>query len=430
MSGEDAGNFGELLRRALEDRRRGSLYRQRRVIRARGGAIVEHDGRRYVNYSSNDYLGLRTHPDVVTAAAEALLKHGAGSGASALVTGYSPAHAATEAALAQWKGTQAAVLLPSGYQANHAAIQTIALAAEAAGRRVRFLLDKLVHASLIDAVRSTALTTARSTGHTGGRSTAFASGGSTALTTGRAGDATMRVFPHNGIDKLARLLEEADADETQVVVTESIFSMDGDAADLRAIAALKRRRPFVLVVDEAHGSGVYGKDGAGYAAECGVAGDVDVFIVTLSKALGSIGGAVCASADFCDALVNFGRAYIYSTSVPPMVPAAVQAALEVLRREPHRQERVRSLSRRVRDALRTAGVTLPDGDSPIIPIILGSEEAAITQANRLIELGLLAMPIRPPTVPRGSSRLRVTLSSEHSDEQVDALISALSKPST
>ena len=406
MSGEDAGNFGELLRKALEDRRRGSLYRQRRVIRAKGSVIVEHDGRRYVNFSSNDYLGLRAHPDVVAASAEALLKHGAGSGASALVTGYSPAHVSAEAALAQWKGKKAAVLLPSGYQANHAAVQTIALAADAAGRRVRFLLDKLVHASLIDAVRSTA------------------------LTIGRAGDAPMRVFPHNGIDKLARLLDEADADETQVVVTESIFSMDGDAADLRAIADLKRRRPFVLVVDEAHGSGVYGKDGAGYAAECGFAGDVDVFVVTLSKALGSIGGAVCASADFCDALVNFGRAYIYSTSVPPMVPAGVQAALDVLRREPHRQERVRSLSRRVRDALRAAGLTLLAGDSPIIPIILGSEEAAVTQGNRLMELGMLAMPIRPPTVPRGSSRLRVTLSSEHTDEQVNALVSALTKPTT
>ena len=403
MSGADAGNFEELLRKVADDRRRASLYRQRRVIRSRGGVVVEQDGRRYVNFSSNDYLGLRTHPDVIAASAGALLKHGAGSGASALVTGYSPAHASAEAALARWKGTQAAVLLPSGYQANHAAVQTIALAAEAAGRRVRFLLDKLVHASLIDAVRSTAHTTRG------------------------ASDAPLRVFPHNGIDKLARLLDEADEDETQVIVTESIFSMDGDAADLRAIAALKRRRPFVLVVDEAHGSGVYGKGGSGYAAECGVAGDVDVFIVTLSKALGSIGGAVCASADFCDALVNFGRAYIYSTSVPPAVPAGVEAALDVLRREPHRQERVRSLSRRVRDALRAAGVALPDGDSPIIPIILGSEEAAITQANRLMELGMLAMPIRPPTVPRGSSRLRVTLSSEHTDEQVDQLLAAILK---
>jgi 8-amino-7-oxononanoate synthase len=329
----------------------------------------------------------------VRAAADATLALGAGSGASALVTGYTSQHNSAERALAAWKGTEAAVLLPSGYQANHAAVQAIVASAEATQRRVRLLLDKLVHASLIDAVRGSA--------------------------------APMRVFPHNGIDKLARLLDEADPDELQVVVTESIFSMDGDAAELRALVELKRRRPFVLVVDEAHGSGVYGKDGAGYAAECGVTGDVDVFIVTLSKALGSIGGAACGTRDFCDALVNFGRAYIYSTSVPPAVPAALEAALAVLRTEPHRQERVRSLSLRVREAVRAAGVALPPGDSPVIPMILGTEDAAVAEAQRLMTLGMLAMPIRPPTVPRGSSRLRITLSSEHSDEQIDALVRAI-----
>jgi 8-amino-7-oxononanoate synthase len=180
-------------------------------------------------------------------------------------------------------------------------------------------------------------------------------------------------------------------------------------------------------VDEAHGSGVYGKDGAGYAAECGVTRDVDVFIVTLSKALGSIGGGVCASTHVADALVNFGRAYIYSTSVPPMVPAVLQAALVVLRREPQRQERARALSRDVRQKLRAGGLALPEGDSPIIPIILGSEDAAMSEANRLMELGMLAVPIRPPTVPRGGSRLRITLSSEHTDEQIHALIQAVSE---
>jgi 8-amino-7-oxononanoate synthase len=363
--------------------------------------VVEVDGRSCVNFSSNDYLGLRAHPDIVRAAADATRTYGAGSGASALVTGYTPLHESAERALAVWKGTESAVLLPSGYQANHAAIQTIARSATSTSRRVRFLLDKLVHASLIDAVRGS--------------------------------DAPMRVFPHNGLDKLQRLLDEADADELQIVVTESIFSMDGDAADLRALVALKhlrqrRQRSFVIVLDEAHGSGVYGKDGAGYAAECGVSDDIDVFVVTLSKALASMGGAVCGSSEFCDALVNFGRAYIYSTNVPPSVPAALAAALDVLRREPHRQERVRSLARHVRDALHAANVTLLPGDSPIIPIVLGSEEAALAEATRLMDAGLLVTPIRPPTVPRGSSRLRVTLSSEHTDEQIDVLVRVLTNP--
>jgi 8-amino-7-oxononanoate synthase len=395
VSGDDAAGLKRLLRKAMDDRRGALLYRQRRVVNLEGSTTVEHDGRRYVNFSSNDYLGLRTHPDVISAGARAVAEHGAGSGASALISGYSPLHASAEAALARWKGTESAILLPSGYQANHAVVQTIARGAEAVGGRVRFLLDKLVHASLIDPVR--------------------------------ASGAPIRVFPHNGIEKLARLLDEADADEVQVVVTESIFSMDGDAADLRALAELKRRRPFVLVVDEAHGSGVYGKDGAGYAGECGVTRDVDVFIVTLSKALGSTGGAVCASTDVSDALVNFGRAYIYSTSVPPMVPAVLQAALDVLRREPQRQERVRARSRHVRQTLRANGLALPDGDSPIIPIILGSEDAAMCEAQRLMERGMLAMPIRPPTVPRGGSRLRITVSSEHTDEQIHALIQAVSE---
>jgi len=388
------------LRNALDKRAASGLLRTRRAIERSSRMAVTADGRPCVDFSSNDYLGLRTHPAVIEAAARATRDHGAGSGASALVTGYSPLHASAERALATWKGTEAAVLLPSGYQANHAAIQTIANSAEAAGRRVRFLLDKLVHASLIDAARASGV--------------------------------PMRVFPHNGVDKLRRLLDEAESDELQVVVTESIFSMDGDAADLRALVALKqlreqRHRSFVLVVDEAHGSGVYGPNGSGYAAECGVANDVDVFIVTLSKALGSIGGAVCASADFCEALVNFGRAYIYSTSVPPSVPAALEAALQVLRDEPHRQQRIRALARSTRDALRSANLKLPAGDSPIIPIILGSEDAAITEASRLLDLGMLAMPIRPPTVPRGTSRLRITLSSEHSDEQIDKLVGALDR---
>ena len=394
----DGGDFKLLLAQALDARRAASLYRQRRLIERATATVASIGGAEYVNFSSNDYLGLRTHPAVVNAAAEAARLHGAGSGASALVSGYTTLHASAERALAAWKGTAASVLLPSGYQANHAAIQTIALAAQSGGRRVRFIIDKLVHASLIDAVQ--------------------ASGGE------------MRVYPHNGIDKLARLLFDADADELQVVVTESIFSMDGDAADLRALVELKRRRPFVLVVDEAHGSGMYGENGSGYAAECGVAGDVDVFIVTLSKALGSIGGAVCGGSELCESLVNFGRAYIYSTNVPPAVPAALHAALDVMRAEPQRQQRVRALARRVREALRDAGANVMDGDSPIIPIVLGTEDAAITESQRLMDAGMLVIPIRPPTVPRGSSRLRITLSCEHTDEQVDALLRALKKPPT
>jgi 8-amino-7-oxononanoate synthase len=260
-----------------------------------------------------------------------------------------------------------------------------------------------VHASLVDAVRGSGM--------------------------------PMRVVPHNSMSKLKRLLEGS-ADEggggggggggaTQVVVTESIFSMDGDAADLAGLAALKRERPFVLVLDEAHAAGVYGENGGGLAAEMGLQSVVDVSIATLSKAIGCLGGAVCGSRAFCVALVNFGRAYIYSTSVPAIIPAAAEAAIGVMRDEPQRQARVRHLARHVREELNKSGLEIPVGDSPIVPVILGDERAALKAAERLAAAGLLALGIRPPTVPRGSSRLRITLSCEHTDDEVARLVAAL-----
>jgi 8-amino-7-oxononanoate synthase len=371
------------------------LLRRRRVVTPIDAVHVEIDGRRYVNFASNNYLGLTHHPRVLRAAEEATCAYGAGTAASPLITGYTAAHASAERALARWKGTESAVLLPSGYQANLAALQTLAAIGERSGRGVRFILDKLVHASLVDAVRETR--------------------------------SDFRIAPHQRGEKLERLVLDGAAERTQVVVTESIFSMDGDAADLSGLAALKKKCPFILVLDEAHGSGVYGPGGAGLAAERGLSDSVDVTIVTLSKAIGSSGGAVCGSAAFCEAVVNFGRAYIYSTHLPASAAAAAEAAIAVMGEEPHRQGRVRELAKRVRAELTAAGLTLPAGDSPILPIVLGNERAALEAARVLQDQGLWALAIRPPTVPRGTSRLRVTLSSEHSDEEVRQLVAALGK---
>ncbi len=394
MSPDD---FDQLLSQELDRRRAANLFRARRVLNVVDAVHVERGGRRLVNFASNNYLGLTHHPRVRDAMTRAIASAGAGAGAAGLITGYTDFHERAEADLASWKGTGAAVLLPSGFQANLAAVATIAAVAEGgAGEEtapVRFLLDKLAHASLIDAVRAT----------------------------GRP----FRVFPHNGLVKLRRLLDDVPAGQLQVVVTESIFSMDGDAADLAGLAALKRERPFLLLVDEAHGSGVYGAAGSGYAGEAGLRDAVDVTIVTLSKALGLAGGAVCASRRFCDALVNVGRAYVYSTSVPPAVAAGASAAIRVMRDEPHRQARVRALANRVRGQFRDAGVDLPAGDSPIVPILLGDEAAALNAAAELEDGGLLALAIRPPTVPPGTSRLRATLSCEHSDDEVERLVRAV-----
>jgi 8-amino-7-oxononanoate synthase len=390
-SRDDFDSLHDLFDLTLTRRERDQLLRRRRAVRPIDSVHVEIDGVRYVNFSSNNYLGLTHHPRVIAAVQSAATEFGVGAAASPLITGYTSAHASAETALAKWKGTEAAVVLPSGYQANQAAVQTLAAVAEASDRSVRFLLDRLAHASLIDAVRDTRL--------------------------------PFRVFPHNDHDKLQRLLGRREDDALDVVVTESIFSMDGDAAPLRELAALKRAHGFFFLLDEAHGSGVYGEHGAGYAAELGVSDVADACVVTLSKALGVAGGAICASKEFCEAVVNFGRAYLYSTSVPPTTAAACEAALAVMRDEPQRQQRVRALARRVRGAMGLQG----DGDSPIVPIVLRSESAAVDAAERLREKGMLVLPIRPPTVPRGTSRLRVTLSCDHSDEEVGRLSEVLSK---
>ncbi len=383
------------VRRTLAARQDGGLLRVRRPVRVLDSTHVERAGRRLVNFASNNYLGLTHHPRVVAAAAAAAAADGVGSGAAALVSGHTDRHAAAEADLARWKRTESAVLLGSGFTANSAAVAAVAAVGGAAGG-VRFLLDRLAHASLVDAVRAAA-----------------------------AGGAAYRVFPHNGLAKLERLLTDADPNQLQVVVTESIFSMDGDAADLAGLAALRDRFGFLLLLDEAHAAGVYGPAGAGLAAELGLTGSVDLSVVTLSKAVGVVGGGVCGSADWVAAVVNLGRPYVFSTSLPPSIAAAISTSLAVMADEPDRQARVRDLARRVRRRLAERGVTVPAGDAPIVPVLLGTEGDAMAAADRLTDAGLLVVAVRPPTVPRGTSRLRITLSSDHADDEVDRLIDAV-----
>jgi 8-amino-7-oxononanoate synthase len=364
--------------------------RRRRVVCHIDSTHVQIDDHVLLNFCSNDYLGLTHHPKVVAALRGATE---AGAGAAGLICGFTPHHAAAETAIARWKGVESAILLPSGYQANHAAIQTLAALGGAGG--VRFLIDKLAHASLIDAVRASGM--------------------------------RWRTFGHNGMPRLARLLGEADSRQIQVVVSESIFSMDGDAADLAGLAELKRKHRFVLLLDEAHGSGVYGPDGAGLAAEWGLAQIVDVSVVTLSKSAGCIGGAICGSEKFCQAVLNFGRAYIFSTSPPPAIADAIAAAIGVMHEEPQRQRRVRELALRLRRRLSDGGIKLAAGDSPIVPMIVGEDSAAMGLAEELAEGGFLVQAIRPPTVRAGASRLRITLCCDHREQDVDALADALTR---
>jgi 8-amino-7-oxononanoate synthase len=389
----DPADLEQLIAAELADRAGRNLLRCRRAVTPLSPTAVRIGETTYVNFASNNYLGLTHHPALIDAARRAAEASGVGSGAAPLITGYTSEHARAERAIAQWKGTADAVLLPSGYQANHALVQTLAALGERQGGGARFLIDKLAHASLLDAVRASA--------------------------------AEFRVFPHNHLAKVRRLLADAPADQLQVVLTESIFSMDGDAADLRGLAEIKRERPFLLVLDEAHGSGVYGPNGSGYAAELGLSAVADVSVVTLSKALGCVGGAVCGSRNFCEAVVNLGRAFVYSTAVPAMIAATATAAIAVMRAEPQRQARVRELARRVRAEVAKLGIEVPPGDSPIVPVILGDEARALEAAQKLAEAGVLVPAVRPPTVARGASRLRITLCSEHTDEEVTRLTEAI-----
>lgn len=352
-------------------------------------------GRKLINFASNNYLGLTHHPAVRSAVEKCLRESGAGSGASALISGYSPVHERAERHIARWKGTDAAILLPSGYQANLAAVQTLTAVAEKSSRPIRFLLDKLCHASLIDAVRGAGV--------------------------------PWRIFPHNHLPKLQRLLVGAEPAQLQVVVSESIFSMDGDAADLRELAKLKEAHGFMLLLDEAHASGVYGPQGNGLVAELGLADVADVTVLTLSKSIGCAGGAVCGSQKFCDAVVNLARAYIYSTNLPPVNAAAADAAIGVMESEPQLQRRLRQNAAHVREQLRRAGMDLTTGESPIVPIDLKTESAALDAADALMNDGILCLAIRPPTVLRGTSRLRITVSASHTDEELNQLARAVTR---
>jgi 8-amino-7-oxononanoate synthase len=364
------------------------------------------DGDPVVSFASNDYLGLSAHPAVVAAAQDALARWGAGSGASRLVTGTRPIHHELEEELADWKGTEAAVCFPTGFAANLGVLSTLG------GPGVRILSDELNHASIIDGCRLS-------------RSAALA------------------VYRHCDMDHLAALL--ADASQTQtpiptpaIVVTDSVFSMDGDVAPLDDLVTLCGRHDALLILDEAHavpgpdlptatgpGRDGHGSGGMGSRDRDGLHGGTVVRVGTLSKTLGSLGGFVAASRDIVDLIVNRARSYIFSTAPTPADAAAALAALRILR-----SDEGAALTGRLADLIDRvveAGFAPTGHPSPIIPVVLGSEQAALAASAALLEEGLWVPAIRPPTVPVGTSRLRVTLSAAHNDEDLSRLLHALTR---
>ena len=342
------------------------------------------EGADVVSFASNDYLGLSVHPAVRAAAHEALERWGAGAGASRLVTGSRPVHADLEEALAQWKGAEAAVCFPTGFAANLGVLSVLG------GPGVRVFSDELNHASIIDGCRLS-------------RSHVF-------------------VYRHRDLDHLDQLLASggAGARMPSLVVTDSVFSMDGDAAPIDDLAAICARHGALLVLDEAHAVLGPRVEASGV---CHVSGATLVRVGTLSKTLGGLGGFVAASRDVVDLLINRARPYIFSTALTPADGAAALAALRVLRSAEGEAlvSRLASLVHRLSDA----GLAPPGHPSPIIPVICGSEQAAIEASMTLLAGGLWVPAIRPPTVPVGTSRLRVTLSAAHRDEDVALLVRSL-----
>ncbi|VFR22228.1 8-amino-7-oxononanoate synthase [plant metagenome] len=367
--------------------------RMRRVLRplstqAPAGHVLR-DGTPLVDFSSNDYLGLARDPAIARQAARCALRHGAGARASRLVTGTLDLHAEAEAAVAAFKGTEAALLLASGWQANAAALPALIGAVQ--GPALVYT-DRLIHASL----------------HAG---------------CAQAGVRQIR-YRHNDLDHLEHLLaERAQEPGQRFIVTESVFSMDGDQADVPALAALAERHGAFLYLDEAHATGVLGPQGRGLAAQAG--GRVDLVMGTFSKAAGGFGAYIAGSRALCDYLVNTCSGFIYSTALPPAVVGAVHAAVTRLPGMDAERAHLHALATRLRAGLADIGIDTGLSSTQIVPAIVGDAGRALALADALAQAGMLVGAIRPPTVPAGTSRLRIALSSLHTAGQVDALVTRI-----
>ena len=376
---------------ALEDLDGRGLLRHLRTLESGPEPEVDLDGRRVLLLASNNYLGLATHPRVVAAAADALARWGVGAGSARLITGNTSIHDALEAQIARFKGTEDAVLFSSGYHANVGTIPALV------GRGDAVFSDALNHASIIDGIRLS-------------RAEKF-------------------VYPHVDLgaleDDLA-LWSRRCPGQRALVVTESVFSMDGDAAPLEGVIEICRRHGAMLMVDEAHATGVIGDGGRGLVAGLGLEDGVDVLMGTLSKALGAAGGFVAGTRSLCDFLRNRARSFVFDTGMPAVVAAAALEALRVLLDEPGLADAARSRSRALASGLRRAGYDVPEPVGAIVPVILGEARSALEAAGGLLERDVLVPAIRPPTVPDGTARLRATVMATHTESHIERAVEAFS----
>jgi 8-amino-7-oxononanoate synthase len=363
----------------LEELRDRGLHRRLRLVGGAQGPRVLLDGREVLLLCSNDYLGLAGHPDVRGAAAKAAMRWGAGAGASRLISGNMEPHRQLERRLAAFKGYEAALLFGSGYLANTGVIAALAGCGEVV------FSDELNHASIVDGCRLS-------------RAEVF-------------------VYRHGDVEHLAWGLREAGR-RASLIVTDGLFSMDGDLAPLAALARLARDHRCRLMVDEAHATGALGPGGRGSVAAAGLGGDVDLVIGTLGKALGSYGAYVCAGRELIDYLINSARPFIFSTAPPPPVAAAALAALELLEGEPKRVERLRVNAATLRTALEAERLPVDGSQTQIVPLLVGDARMTMRLSELLLRRGVFAQGIRPPTVPEGYSRLRFTVMATHEPDDL------------
>jgi len=366
----------EPMRATLREMESADLLRRPVMLESACGPTVTVDGRELVALCTNDYLSLANDPDVRAAAVAAVERWGVGAGASRLISGTTSAHVELEGRLAAFKGTDAAVVTSTGWMANQAAVCALA------GEGDLVVCDKLNHASLLDAARISG--------------------------------ATLRTYAHGDAGRLRRLLDRHRSKHQRcLIATDSLFSMDGDLAPLGELVEIKQAFDAMLLIDEAHATGVLGEGGRGAAELLGVEEGVDATVGTLSKALGAMGGFIAGPQVLIDTIRNTARPYIYTTAPPPMICAAAAAALGIVERQPERRERLASLSENMRVSLHEAGLDTRGSVSQIIPVVIGPAVEALCVSRSLLDAGFLVPAIRPPTVAPHTSRLRISLASGH-----------------
>jgi glycine C-acetyltransferase len=370
----------------LQAIRNASLYRSLRRVENDQGPTLMLDGREVINFSSNNYLGIANHPALAEAAKKAIDRFGCGSGASRLISGNMTLHEELETKLAAFKGSEAALVFNSGFQANTGILSTLA------GDSDAILSDALNHASIIDGCRLSRAKTI--------------------------------VYAHAALHQLEEGLKQVTSARRKLIVTESIFSMDGDEAPLGGIVELAEKYDAMVMVDEAHATGIFGTNGAGVVAKLGLAERVAVQMGTLGKALGGFGAYIAGSSALRELLINRCRSFIFTTSLPPAVMAMAIAAIDLVEREPERREILWKNCRALQEGLKNLGFAPGESQSPIMPIIIGDVTKCMQFSERLLEKSVFVQGIRPPTVPPGTSRLRITLMATHTRDHIDRAIEA------